>query len=74
MAQRHQHPNATERWEREGRDLLLFDQNAVTQGLYCLGSGLQDQVRLALVLVGWTEADYLEAMAHAARAQDTPHG
>ena len=74
MAQRHQHPNATERWEREGRDLLLSDPNAVTHGLYCVGCGLQDQVRLALSLVGWTEADYLEAVAHAARMRGTPRG
>jgi hypothetical protein len=74
MARGRRHQNATERWEREGRDLLLSDPEAVTHGLYCAGCGLQDQTHTALALVGWTEADYLEAIAAAARLAESLHG
>ena len=58
----------------EGRDLLLGDVEAVTHGLYCTGCGLQEQTHHALALVGWSEADYLEAVAAAQRMKEHLHG
>ena len=61
-------------FQSEGRDLLLSDVEAVTHGLYCSGCCLQEQTHTALALVGWTEADYLEAVAAAQRMRERLHG
>lgn len=49
--------------QRELRDMLLKDGDAVLHGLYCPRCDLQDLARKCLDLAGWEELDYLAALA-----------
>lgn len=49
--------------QRELRDMLLADADAVMHGLYCPRCGLQDLARKCLDLAGWEEIEYLNAVA-----------
>jgi len=54
---------AAEKLQRELRDMLLGDGDAVTHALFCQRCGSRDTAVKALALADWDELDYLEALA-----------
>jgi hypothetical protein len=62
----HPEPYDRDKLDRELQDMILEDAPAVTHALWCELCGARDIALTAIGLAGWTEVEYLEALARRA--------